>query len=49
MQHAGETTTPIQSTVLFGTVNGAVGKFVHAVHCKDVWRVALCVKENENG
>jgi len=26
MQHVGETSTPTQGCVLFGTVNGAIGK-----------------------
>ena len=26
MQHPGETSTPTQGSVLFGTVNGAIGK-----------------------
>ena len=27
MHHAGENTTPLQGSVLFGTVNGAVGEW----------------------
>lgn len=27
MQHSGETSTPTQGSVLYGTVNGAVGKY----------------------
>lgn len=27
MQHVGETSTPTQGCVLFGTVSGAIGKF----------------------
>ena len=28
MQHPSETTTPTQGSVLFGTVNGAIGKIL---------------------
>lgn len=31
MQHPGETTTPTQGSILFGTVNGAIGKDSHVI------------------
>ena len=33
MQHAFESTTPTQGSVLFGTVNGAVGEFLLGLKC----------------
>lgn len=32
MQHSGETSTPTQGSVLYGTVNGAVGKYWTSSH-----------------
>jgi len=34
MRHPGEMSTPTQGSILFGTVNGAIGKSVIAHLCK---------------
>ena len=34
MQHAGENNTPIQGSVLYGTCNGAIGRFFVSSTCR---------------
>jgi DNA damage-binding protein 1 len=51
MQHIGETSTPTQGCVLYGTVSGAIGKPSHEafiVVSSNKWRIAASLLCNQS-